>query len=94
MLEVVEESKEPSLNLVAGGLNENSPVTKEVSAKNEAEVTSSISKTSQQPEDKSTGMITIQQIDGVSYLAVIISVITLVLVGMMFKNSRKKSPYG
>ncbi|MFH1237124.1 MAG: carboxypeptidase-like regulatory domain-containing protein [Candidatus Aenigmatarchaeota archaeon] len=44
--------------------------------------------------DKSTGMIIFQQIDSVSYVAVIVSVITLVLVGLMFKNSRKRTPWG
>lgn len=44
--------------------------------------------------DKTTGMITIQQTDSVSYVAVIVSVITLVLVGLMFRNSRKRTPWG
>jgi parallel beta-helix repeat protein len=93
VLEVAEENNEPSLNLVTEGFNENSPITKKVSAKNEAEVTSSISKAPQQPEDKSTGMATSQQIDIISYVAVIVSLITLTLVGLVYKNSRKRSPW-
>jgi hypothetical protein len=45
----------------------------------------------QQTIDKTTGMITVQQIDSISHVAVIVSVITLILVGLMFKNSSKRN---
>lgn len=93
-LEVIEENKEPSLNLVTYGLNENSPVTKKVSANNEGQESPSVSKTSQPNEDKSTAMITVQQVDIMSYIVVIVSVITLVLVGLTYKNSQKRTPWG
>ncbi|MCX6817450.1 MAG: DUF2341 domain-containing protein [Candidatus Aenigmarchaeota archaeon] len=54
--------------------------------------TQSATETEQFTGDKTTGMITVQQIDSVSYVAVIVSVITLVLVGLMYKNMRKRTP--
>lgn len=53
-----------------------------------------VAQTEQSSGDKTTGMITIQQADSVSYVAVIVSVITLALVGLMFKNLRKRTPWG
>ncbi len=46
----------------------------------------------QQQTDKTTGMVTIQPIDSISYVAVIVSIITLLLVGLIYKNSRKRNP--
>lgn len=44
-------------------------------------------------EDKTTGMISVYQINTLSYALVVISVITLILVGLIYKNSRKRTPY-
>jgi len=85
-LEVTGSSGEPEIKLSMNG----NPI--KHNAKNSPVQT--VAQT-EQPEqstgDKTTGMVTVQQIDNVSYVAVIISVITLVLVGLMFKNSRKQA---
>jgi hypothetical protein len=45
----------------------------------------------QTQQDKMTGMTTTLQIDNLSYTAVIMSAVTLVLVGLIYKNSRKRN---
>jgi len=43
--------------------------------------------------DKTSGMTTVYHIDNFPYLATIISIITLILVGLIYKNSRKRVPW-
>lgn len=45
----------------------------------------------QQSGDMKSGMTTVYQIDNFSYLAVIISIITLILVSLIYRNSRKRT---
>ncbi len=85
-LEVVENSGGPEIKLSMNG----NPIKHEI----QEPVIQSATEMKQSAGDKTTGMITTQQIDNVSYIAVMVSVITLILVGLMYKNSRKRTPWG
>lgn len=44
-------------------------------------------------DDRTTGMITTETVDTISYIAVMLSAITLLFMGLMYRNSRKRTPW-
>lgn len=83
-LEVTGSSETPGIKLLIN----NNPTKHET----QEPAVQTIAQTEQSTGDKTTGMIIVQQIDSVSYIAVIVSAITLILVGLMFKDLRRQMP--